>query len=309
MTFFPWLDEGRGTLIDLPECPRRFLEEGRVVYLTRDELALFEVKVKEGRLVWALDGLPVTLPSPPGASLSSQRAQAAEAIIESRLAPARRREHLLATAHAQVEAAESSGAKPTSALLATILSPLVEEGLLFQLRDPFFESRLTARPSDDDLEWYQSSWISFQIHPPPATSRTGVAYAPPTELLPDLSWADVRRAIEHDQGRWMRVPFPTVDSRRGCKPGKGGIFVVDVFGKMYCGDKVTGAFHHSSMTRGHCVMFAGALTVKEGRVQMLAPYSGHYVPTEIDYDNFLQLLRSRGVSLSETDIKGMVKDG
>ena len=56
-------------------------------------------------------------------------------------------------------------------------------------------------------------------------------------------------------------------------------------------------------------MFAGALTVKEGLVQMLAPYSGHYVPTEIDYDNFLQLLRSRGVSLSETDIKGMVKDG
>jgi hypothetical protein len=107
----------------------------------------------------------------------------------------------------------------------------------------------------------------------------------------------------------MRVPFPTVDSRRGCKPGKGGIFVVDVFGKMYCGDKVTGAFHHSSMTRGHCVMFAGALTVKEGLLQMLAPYSGHYVPTEIDYDNFLQLLRSRGVSLSETDIKGMVKDG
>ncbi|KAH8056048.1 IQ calmodulin-binding motif-containing protein [Aureococcus anophagefferens] len=30
MSFFMWLDEGRGCLVDLPDCPRRFLEECEV---------------------------------------------------------------------------------------------------------------------------------------------------------------------------------------------------------------------------------------------------------------------------------------
>ena len=37
--FFDWLDSGRGALIDLPSCPRRLLEERKVLYLSREELA------------------------------------------------------------------------------------------------------------------------------------------------------------------------------------------------------------------------------------------------------------------------------
>ena len=36
--FFDWLDSGRGALIDLPSCPRRLLEERKVLYLGRKEL-------------------------------------------------------------------------------------------------------------------------------------------------------------------------------------------------------------------------------------------------------------------------------
>ena len=47
MSFFMWLDEGRGCLVDLPDCPRRFLDECEVLYLTRDELRLFEVEIRD----------------------------------------------------------------------------------------------------------------------------------------------------------------------------------------------------------------------------------------------------------------------
>ena len=51
------LDRGRGSLIDLPQMPRRFLEEGRVLYCHRKELELFEARVdRAGRLVWGADG-------------------------------------------------------------------------------------------------------------------------------------------------------------------------------------------------------------------------------------------------------------
>ena len=42
--FFDWLDSGRGALIDLPSCPRRLLEERKVLYLSREELKLCEVR-------------------------------------------------------------------------------------------------------------------------------------------------------------------------------------------------------------------------------------------------------------------------
>ena len=42
--FFDWLDSGRGALIALPSCPRRLLEERKVLYLGREELKLCEVR-------------------------------------------------------------------------------------------------------------------------------------------------------------------------------------------------------------------------------------------------------------------------
>ena len=42
--FFDWLDSGRGALIDLPSCPRRLLEERKVLYLSREELKLCQVR-------------------------------------------------------------------------------------------------------------------------------------------------------------------------------------------------------------------------------------------------------------------------
>ncbi len=72
-------------------------------------------------------------------------------------------------------------------------------------------------------------------------------------------------------------------------------------------NQVTGLFHHSSMTRGHCVKFAGALSVADGKLTMLSPHSGHYIPTQAEYDALQSMLRAKGVDLSLTDVRDMIK--
>ena len=100
----------------------------------------------------------------------------------------------------------------------------------------------------------------------------------------------------------------TADERlRPNKPGKGGIFVVDLYGNVAAAQKVSGAIHHSSLTGGKCCRFAGAITVEEGRVRRITPHSGHYVPTQAEYDALIESWRRAGLDLSEAEIGGLVK--
>ena len=65
-------------------------------------------------------------------------------------------------------------------------------------------------------------------------------------------------------------PLQTADERlRSTKPGKGGIFAIDQYGRMAAAQKVSGALHHSSLTGGKCCRFAGSITVEQGKVRYL----------------------------------------
>ena len=61
-------------------------------------------------------------------------------------------------------------------------------------------------------------------------------------------------------------------------------------------------------TGEHCCRFAGSLTVDEGRVLMVSPHSGHYVPTQAEYDALLESWRVAGLDLSQASIGGFVKE-
>lgn len=139
----------------------------------------------------------------------------------------------------------------------------------------------------------------------------GAAYVLPSELLAGLGWADVLAAIDHEEGYGMANggPLPTADERL-CpyKPGKGGIFTLDQFGRMYASNKVSGVLHHSSLTCGHCCRFAGSVTVKDGRVLEISPHSGHYVPTQAEYDELVEAWSQAGLDLTETNFRGLIKD-
>ena len=72
--------------------------------------------------------------------------------------------------------------------------------------------------------------------------------------------------------------------------------------------QVKGALHHSSLTGGKCCRFAGSITVTAGRVQKVTPHSGHYVPTQVEYDRLLDGWREAGLDLSQAEIGGLVKE-
>ncbi|CAG8501879.1 26781_t:CDS:2 [Racocetra persica] len=57
--FFVWLDEGGGKDLDLRARPRSQLEKEKVKYLSKTERADFEVKFKDGLLVYKKSGIPV----------------------------------------------------------------------------------------------------------------------------------------------------------------------------------------------------------------------------------------------------------
>lgn len=118
--FWDWLDYGMGSLIDLPEAPRRLLDEWHVIYLSREQQRLFRVIIEPstGRFLWEADNTPVTLPatSPvtvPDLPGMTAREKAVAEILAGRLSKSDRRDKLLAKARREVEDAMAAGEEPT----------------------------------------------------------------------------------------------------------------------------------------------------------------------------------------------------
>jgi len=122
--------------------------------------------------------------------------------------------------------------------------------------------------------------------------------------LPNADWSDFLKAIDHDQGSFMRTPFP-----QGVERAEGkGIFVLDSHGVLYCGTKVRGVFHHSSFVRGHCVKVAGGLTIVDGWLRTLSPHSGHYQPGQEHVDDMIDDWKGKGVDFRQVELKPYVKN-
>ena len=287
--------------------------------MTRDALELCAVRIEGGKLFWSSDGSPVTLPM--RAELpETPRSAALTALIEERLTVTRRREKMLCEARAAVEACVRDGRAATPENLSAIVAPLIADGLLRALRDPYFFERPISRPMVQDAAGYLSMWEQYKVRIRWTASgdlvdlnRAGPAYVLPSDLpdclLPQLGWEDVLCALDHEVGLGMKDgPLQTADERlRPNKPGKGGIFTVDQYGTMYAAQKVSGVLHHSSLTGGHCCRFAGSITVEDGRVLKVTPHSGHYVPTQAEYDALIESWRQAGLDLSQAELGGLVK--
>ncbi|KAM3401480.1 hypothetical protein ACQJBY_005922 [Aegilops geniculata] len=65
--------------------------------------------------------------------------------------------------------------------------------------------------------------------------------------------------------------------------------------------KKKGSFQHSSFLAGGAITCAGRLVVKDGILKAIWPYSGHYLPTEDNFRDFIRFLQENDVSL--TDVK------
>ncbi|KAK9079188.1 hypothetical protein SSX86_000858 [Deinandra increscens subsp. villosa] len=87
-----------------------------------------------------------------------------------------------------------------------------------------------------------------------------------------------------------------VDTRSGAANAK-WIFVLSTSNVMYVGKKHKGKFQHSSFLAGGATLSAGQLVVTDGILKAVWPHSGHYLPTEENFDAFMSFLEQHQINL------------
>ncbi|XVE96200.1 hypothetical protein REPUB_Repub02eG0201100 [Reevesia pubescens] len=76
------------------------------------------------------------------------------------------------------------------------------------------------------------------------------------------------------------------------------IFVLSAYKTLYVGQKSKGTFQHSSFLAGGATLSAGRLVVEDGVLKAVWPHSGHYLPTEENFQEFMSFLQEHNVDLT-----------
>jgi len=80
------------------------------------------------------------------------------------------------------------------------------------------------------------------------------------------------------------------------------IFVADTSYNLYVGIKQFGAFQHYSFLHGSRISSRGLIKIRDGKIKLLQPRSGHYLPPASKFWAFLHALRARGVDVSAMSV-------
>ncbi|KAK4412632.1 IQ domain-containing protein IQM4 [Sesamum alatum] len=76
------------------------------------------------------------------------------------------------------------------------------------------------------------------------------------------------------------------------------IFVLSTSRSLYVGQKRKGVFQHSSFLSGGVTTSAGRLAADNGVLEAIWPYSGHYLPTEDNFKEFISFLEENHVDMT-----------
>ncbi|XP_073129428.1 IQ domain-containing protein IQM1-like [Henckelia pumila] len=80
------------------------------------------------------------------------------------------------------------------------------------------------------------------------------------------------------------------------------IFVLSTSRTLYVGKKKKGVFQHSSFLSGGATTSAGRLIVANGILKALWRHSGHYLPTEDNFKEFISFLEEHHVDMTNVEI-------
>ncbi|XVE70327.1 hypothetical protein DITRI_Ditri10aG0063800 [Diplodiscus trichospermus] len=87
------------------------------------------------------------------------------------------------------------------------------------------------------------------------------------------------------------------------------IFVLSTSKILYVGTKKKGTFQHSSFLAGGATIAAGRLVVDSGVLKAVWPHSGHYRPTEENFNDFISFLKENNVDLTDVKMSPVDDDG
>ncbi|TKY64349.1 hypothetical protein E2542_SST14244 [Spatholobus suberectus] len=88
--------------------------------------------------------------------------------------------------------------------------------------------------------------------------------------------------------------------------GSKWIFVLSSSRILYVGEKKKGQFQHSSFLAGGATIASGRLVARNGVLDAIWPYSGHYCPTKKNFMEFIGFLMEHNVDL--TNVKKYATD-
>ncbi|KVI08406.1 hypothetical protein Ccrd_013214 [Cynara cardunculus var. scolymus] len=100
-----------------------------------------------------------------------------------------------------------------------------------------------------------------------------------------------------EDGKFMYKLSKTVIDTTGGPDDAKWIFVLSTSMVLYIGTKQKGKFQHSSFLAGGATISAGRLVIVDGTLKAIWPHSGHYLPTEENFDAFLSFLEQHNVDL------------
>ncbi|KAK1410915.1 hypothetical protein QVD17_37457 [Tagetes erecta] len=162
-----------------------------------------------------------------------------------------------------------------------------------------------------NLQFYYAKWLLSESNQPffywldvgegkevdlekcPRTKllRQCIKYLGPTE----------REAYEVivEDGKFMYKLSKTLIDTTGGPNDTGWIFVLSPSMVLYIGMKQKGKFAHSSFLAGGATISAGRLVIRDGFLESVWPYSGHYIPTEENFDVFMSFLEQHHVHFAK----------
>ncbi|KAF5772812.1 hypothetical protein HanXRQr2_Chr13g0581611 [Helianthus annuus] len=100
-----------------------------------------------------------------------------------------------------------------------------------------------------------------------------------------------------EDGKFMyKLSRELIDTRKGPANTK-WIFVLSTSNILYVGKKHKGKFQHSSFLAGGATLSAGQLVVTDGILKAVWPHSGHYLPTDENFDAFMSFLEQHQINV------------
>ncbi|KAF8395941.1 hypothetical protein HHK36_019897 [Tetracentron sinense] len=116
----------------------------------------------------------------------------------------------------------------------------------------------------------------------------------------DLAERKAYEVIVEDRKFLYKLTGKLLDTTGGPEDAK-WIFVLSTSKTLYVGQKSKGTFQHSSFLSGGAISAAGRLVVEDGILKAVWPHSGHYRPTEENFQELVSFLKEHNVDL--TDVK------
>jgi hypothetical protein len=129
--------------------------------------------------------------------------------------------------------------------------------------------------------------VNLEHHPRSVLQKQCIKYLGPLER-------EAYEVIVEDGKLMNKQSMTLINSTEDSK----SIFVLSTTRTLYVGQKKKGRFQHSSFLSGGATTAAGRLVAREGILEAIWPYSGHYLPTEDNFNEFISFLEENNVDMT-----------